>query len=164
MMEMRRTECNSELVRCEYKFTSSAITSDNEYKFRVEKRGNGNGLLQGSGQGSLWGPLGFPNFWINLNTCVCNKYAISWSWQRTGISAPRVPHLRGSSYLGASKAYCQGWGALKDAVLGQKTFKGQKPRLGRCWEEYEREAFPWWRVIDLPCNNFCLSALSPLCI
>ena len=37
MMEMRRTECNSELVRCEYKFTSSAITSDNEYKFRVEK-------------------------------------------------------------------------------------------------------------------------------
>ena len=61
MMEMRRTECNSELVRCEYKFTSSAITSDNEYKFRVEKRGNGNGLLQGSGQGSLWGPLGFPH-------------------------------------------------------------------------------------------------------
>ena len=58
MMEMRRTECNSELVRCEYKFTSSAITSDNEYKFRVEKRGNGNGFLQGGGQGGQWGPLG----------------------------------------------------------------------------------------------------------
>ena len=83
MMEMRRTECNSELVRCEYKFTSSAITSDNEYKFRVEKRGNGNRFLQGGGQGSQWGPIGPPNFWINLNTCVCNKHAIkvsiSWS-------------------------------------------------------------------------------------
>ena len=112
-------------------------------------------LLEEAGPGGRQGGAHAPNFFITEDKYVSNRHTIkvciSCSWWCTGTSLPCVPHpviLVSSRYQSNACVMDEGlWRALFQL---KEPFKGPRPTLGSCLEEWSITISSPKEVIDLP--------------